>query len=117
MDHPNYTQHGWSGYMMTDEDYALMSETTFTDPPNIGNIYVMPESAATDCDQRKAKAQWVYFKETHDSFKNTKTALKTMSERVINDSYHTSGNTVFMSTGFVALNPYEILQRFCTMYS
>eukprot|EP00978_Attheya_sp_CCMP212_P030011 scaffold108912_cov35-Attheya_sp.AAC.5 len=32
MDHPDYTDHGWTGYMLTIEEYALVSTTSFVPP-------------------------------------------------------------------------------------
>ena len=84
--------------------------------PNVGNVYVITATAVTDRDKQAEKAQWAYFKETHYYFKNTKTALKKMPERIIDESYHTSGNAALTETGFGAMDLYEILQRLCTMH-
>eukprot|EP00978_Attheya_sp_CCMP212_P042402 scaffold257877_cov29-Attheya_sp.AAC.1 len=81
MEHPDHSDHGWTGYMLTIEEYALVSTTPFVPPTDVGQVYVMPQTAITDRDQQAAKAQWDYFKETHDSYKNIKTALKLMFER------------------------------------
>eukprot|EP00978_Attheya_sp_CCMP212_P027416 scaffold91780_cov26-Attheya_sp.AAC.1 len=116
MDHPDYLDHGWTEYMLTIEEYALVSTTPFVPPQDVGNIYVMPQTAITDRDQQAAKAQWDYLKEMHDSFKNIKTALKTMFERVIEASFHTSGNAALMSTGFGTMTPPEIMTRMRRFY-
>eukprot|EP00978_Attheya_sp_CCMP212_P035223 scaffold151845_cov22-Attheya_sp.AAC.1 len=52
----------------------------------------------------------------HDSFKNIKTALKTMFERVVEASFHTSGNAALMSTGFGTMTPPEIMTRMRRLY-
>eukprot|EP00978_Attheya_sp_CCMP212_P027971 scaffold95216_cov68-Attheya_sp.AAC.9 len=45
MEHPDYNDHGWNGYMMlTIEEYALVSTTQFVPPQDVGNIYVMPQT-------------------------------------------------------------------------
>jgi hypothetical protein len=116
MEHPDYTDHGWTGYMLTVEEYALISTTPFVPPTDVGNMYVMPNTAITDRDQQAAKAQWDYYKEIHDSFKNIKTALKKMFERVIDSSFHTSGNAALMSTGFGTMTPPEIMARLRRLY-
>jgi hypothetical protein len=116
MEHTDYTDHGWTGYMLTVEEYALISTTPFVPPTDVGNMYVMPKTAITDRDQQAAKAQWDYYKEIHDSFKNIKTALKKMFERVIDSSFHTSGNAALMSTGFGTMTPPEIMARLRRLY-
>jgi hypothetical protein len=116
MEHPDHTDHGWTGYMLTIEEYALESTTQFVPPQDVGNVYVMPPTAITDRDQRAAKAQWDFFKETHDSFKNIKTALKNMFKCVIDASFHTSGNAALMATGFGTMTPPEIMTRMCHLY-
>eukprot|EP00978_Attheya_sp_CCMP212_P031336 scaffold118072_cov58-Attheya_sp.AAC.1 len=117
MAHPDYTDHGWTGYMMTIEEYALISTTPFVPPTDVGNVYVMPNTAITDRDQQAAKAQWDFLKETHDSFKNIKMALKKMFERVIDSSFHTSGNAILMATGFGTMTPPEIMTHMRWLYS
>eukprot|EP00978_Attheya_sp_CCMP212_P035525 scaffold155026_cov54-Attheya_sp.AAC.3 len=117
MEHPDYTDHGWTGYMITIEEYALISTTPFVPPTDVGSIYVMPNTAITDRDQQAAKAQWDFLKETHDSFKNIKTALKKMFERVIDSSFHTSGNAALMATGFgTTMTPPDIMNRMRWLY-
>ena len=116
MEHPDHTDHGWTGYMLTVEEYALVSTTPFVPPTDVGQVYVMPPNAITDRDQQASKAQWDYFKEAHDSFKNIKTALKLMFERVIDASFHTSGNAALMATGFGTMTPPEIMTRMRRLY-
>ena len=101
---------------MPDEEYAFVSATLLTSPPNVRNVYVKTATVVTDCDQQVANIQWEYFKETHESFNNTKTSLTTMLERVIDEYYHTSGNAALTETWFGSIHPYEILQRLRTMY-
>ena len=43
-------------------------------------------------------------------------ALKSISERVIDKAYHTTGNTGIMGDGFGQLTPFEILQRLRKTY-
>ncbi len=57
MDHPDHSDHGWTGYMLTIEEYALVSTTPFVPPTDVGNMYVMPNTAITYCNQQAAKAQ------------------------------------------------------------
>ena len=116
LDHPDYANHGWTGYMLTPEEYALVSTTPFVPPQDVGNVYVMPPTAITDRDQQAAKAQWDFLKETHNSFKNINAALKTMFERVIDPSFHTSGNAAMMATGFGTMTPPEIMARMRRLY-
>jgi hypothetical protein len=116
MEHTDHTDHGWTGYMLTVEEYALVSTTPFVPPTDVGQVYVMPTTAITDRDQQASKAQWDYFKEEHDSFKNIKTALKLMFERVIDASFHTSGNAALMANGFGNMTPPEIMTRMRRLY-
>eukprot|EP00978_Attheya_sp_CCMP212_P000295 scaffold531_cov30-Attheya_sp.AAC.4 len=117
MEHPDYTDHGWTGYMMTIEEYALISTTPlFVPPTDVSNVYVMLNTAITDRDQQAAKAQWDFLKETHDSFKNIKTALKKMFERVIDSSFHTSGNAALMATDLGTMTPPAIMTQMRRLY-
>ena len=43
-------------------------------------------------------------------------ALRATFERVIDNSYHTTGNTGIMGDGFGKLTPFEILQRLLNTY-
>ena len=43
-------------------------------------------------------------------------ALKATFERVIDNAYHTTGNTGIMGDGFGKLTPFEILQRLLKTY-
>ena len=116
LDHPDHPTDGWSGYLMTREEFALRSASTWQDPEDVGKYFTMPNEAITTGDQSAAKGKWKYKNDLHTSHEVIKMALKATFERVINKAYHTTGTTGLMGDGFGQLNPYEILQKMRVMY-
>ena len=57
LDHPNHPADGWSGYLMTREEYSLQSAIAWQDPEDVGKYFTMPNTAITTCDQSVAKGQ------------------------------------------------------------
>ena len=106
LDHPDHPTDGWSGYLMTREEFALRSASTWQDPKDVGKYFTMPNTAITTGDQSAAKGKWKYKNELHTSHETIKMALNATFERVIDKAYHTTG---LMGDGYGQLNPYEIL--------
>ena len=76
----------------------------------------MPTQAITSGDQEQAKGEYKYKKDISDSYDVLLMALKATFERVIDKTYHTTGNTGIMGDGFRKLTPFEILQRLRKTY-
>ena len=116
LNHPDHPTDGWSGCMLTPEEFALRSILPWTPPEAMGRYFVMPTAAITSGDQEQAKGEYKYKRDLLDTFETINMALKTMFERVIDKAYHTTGNTGIMGNGFGQLTPFEILQRLRTSY-
>ena len=76
----------------------------------------MTTQAITSGDQEQAKGEYKYKKEISDLYDVILMALRATFERVIDNSYHTTGNTGIMGDGFGKLTPFEILQRLRKIY-
>ena len=100
LDHEDHSTDGWSGYLMTPEEFALCSATKWKRPKDVGKYYVMPTSAITMGDQEQSKGEFKYKKEISNSYDVILMALKSTFERVIDKAYHTTGNTGIMGDGF-----------------
>ena len=100
LDHADQPTDGWSGYLMTKEEFALRSTTTWTNPEVVGKLFVIPITAISTGHQEQAKGEYKYKKEISDSYDVILTALKAKFERVIDKEYHTTRNTGIMGDGF-----------------
>ena len=67
LDHENHPTDGWSGYLMTPEEFALRSATVWKQPEDVRKYYVMPTSAITMGDQEQSKGEFKYKKEISNS--------------------------------------------------
>ena len=116
LDHPDYPTDGWSGCLMTREEFALRNATPWTAPDVVGKYFVMPSTAITTTDQEQAKGEYKYKRDLLDSYEVILMALKATFERVIDEAYHTTVNTGLMGDGFGQLTPHEILQKIRQSY-
>ena len=116
LDHADHPTDGWSGYLMTPEEFSLRSATAWTHPEDVGKFFVVPITAISTGHQEQAKREYKYKKEISDSYDVIVMALKATFERVIDKAYHTTGNTGIMGEGFGQLSPFDILQRLCKTY-
>ena len=52
VDHPIYSNDGYSGYMMAVQAFRLFNTVLWKDPINVGTLFKVPETAITDTDQK-----------------------------------------------------------------
>ena len=116
LDNADHPTDGWAGYLITKEEFAFRSTTSWAGPDIVGKYFVMPMRAITSGDQEQAKGEYKYKKEISDSYDVILMALKAIFERVIDKAYHTTGNTGIMGDGFGQLTSFEILQRLQKIY-
>ena len=110
LDHADQLTNAWAGYLMTKEEFALRSTTSWTGPEIVGKYLVMPTGAIISGDQEQAKGEYKSKKEISDSYDVILMAIKSTFERVIDKVYHTTGNTSIMGDGFGQLTSFDILQ-------
>ena len=55
LDHADHPTDGWSGYLMTPEEFALCSATAWTHPEDVGKFFVIPITAISMGHQEQAK--------------------------------------------------------------
>ena len=66
LDHADHPTDGWSGYLMTPEEFALRSATAWTHPEDVGKFFVIPITAISSGHQEQAKGEYKYKKEISD---------------------------------------------------
>ena len=66
LDHADHPSDGWSGYLMTPEEFALHSATTWTHTEDVGKFFVIPITAIILGHQEQAKGEYKYKKEISD---------------------------------------------------
>jgi hypothetical protein len=113
--HTDHPTHGHSGYIMSKEEYALVSPYRWRDPVDVGKYFVIPVTAITETEQRTEDKIWQVQKSKHDAFVNLVTALTTILEEVFDVAFH-SGGTALAERGFGIAKPPEILARFQQNY-
>ena len=79
--------------------YALYTRTLWRDPPDVGEYFEIPTIAITDTEQKTTENWWKANKSLHDNFKNVRTALILLFERIIDEAYH-SGGTALLTKRF-----------------
>ena len=62
-DHPT---DGWSGCLMTPEEFALRSATAWTHPEDVEEFFVIPITAVSTGHQEQANGEFKYKKEISD---------------------------------------------------
>ena len=83
LDHADHPMDGWSGYLMTPEEFALRSATAWTHPEDVGKFFVIPITDISLGHQEQAKGEYKYMKQISDSYDIIVMALKAKFERVI----------------------------------
>jgi hypothetical protein len=113
--HTDHPKHGYSGYIMSKEEYALVSRYPWTDQPDVGEYFMIPVTAITETEQRTEDKIWQVQKSKRDTFVNLITALTTILEDSFDVAFH-SGGTALAERGFGTDTPPEILSRFQQNY-
>ena len=62
LDHADHPTDGWSGYLMTPEEFSLRSATTWTHPEDVGNFFIIPITDISTGHQEQAKGEYKYKK-------------------------------------------------------
>ena len=57
LDHADHPTDGWSGYLMTPEEFALRSATTWTNPEDVEKFFFIPITAISTGHQEQAKGE------------------------------------------------------------
>ena len=98
--------------------YALYTRTLWRDPPDVGEYFEIPTIAITDTEQKTAENRWKANKSLRDNFKNVRTALILLFERIIDEAYHSGGTGVagLARRGFGNDEPPDILSRLKRLY-
>ena len=100
----------YSGYIMYQPEYALLSTKEWIDAPDVGAFFDIPASAFTDTKQCIAKKRWKTEKDRRDMLDNVETNLITILENDIEKLYHTGG-TIMGATGFGTITAPQIIAR------
>jgi hypothetical protein len=113
--HTDHPTHGYSGYLMSTEEYALVSPYPWSDQADVGEYFVIPVTAITETEQRTEDKIWQVKKSKRETFTNMVTALTTILEDAFDVAFH-SGGTALAERGFGTATPPEILSRFQQNY-
>jgi hypothetical protein len=116
--HPVHPNFGFAGYMMAPEAFALYSQTGWKDPPDVGEYFQIPSTAITETEQKSEENRWKANKNLRDTFKNIRTALILLFERIIDEAYHSGGTQVagLGRRGFGNDEPPDIIARLKRLY-
>ena len=55
LDHADHPTDGWSGYLMTPEEFALRSATAWKNPEDEGKFFIIPITAISSGHQEQAR--------------------------------------------------------------
>jgi hypothetical protein len=102
--HTDHPTHGYSGYIMSMEEYALVSPYPWQDPRDIGKYFMIPITAITETEQRTEDKIWQVQKTKRELFVNLITALTTILEDAFDVAFHL-GNTALAERGFGTATP------------
>ena len=81
--HPIHSNDGYADYMLSAVAHAFFSTAAWRDRVNVGELFVVLETAITNTEQKTHKWMWQAIKDLQDNFNNVQTALKTIFERII----------------------------------
>ena len=90
IDHHEYPNDGFSGYMMSPCAFRLYSNLPWIDPASPGQYFVKPALATSDGDIAVAKSEWEAKKAHYDTFRHVVTALREVFETIIDPAYHSA---------------------------
>jgi hypothetical protein len=113
--HTDHPTHGYSGYIMSKEEHALVSAFTWQDQRDVGKYFIIPVTAITETEQRTEDKIWQVQKGKRESFVNLVSALTTILEDAFDVAFH-SGGTALAKRGFGTATPPEVLARFQKNY-
>ena len=119
LEHPDYPDQGYAGYMMTAPAFALLSARAWAEPLDVGEFFIVPAHAITKTAQRSEEHLWRFSKDQRGNFKNVRSGVKSMFERCINTAFHTGGTgagTGLAQRGFGTMTPPEILTHLKSLY-
>ena len=119
LSHPEHTDEGWSFYMVPSEGFALYYTEPWEDPPDIGEYFIVLETAITDTNQNLVEQRWQARKYMRDTWHNFRTSLNNTFERVIDPAFQTGGTKVtagLARQGFGNKDPLAIITRLCQLY-
>ena len=106
-DHPT---NGHSGYIMSRQEYALLSTKEWTNAPDVGSFFEIPANSFTETEHRIGEKRWQVTKDQRDNLEKVELTLVTILEGVINTAYHT-GATEMGAMGFGPLTVPQIISR------
>ena len=101
---------------MQERAYALLTQEPWTDPPDVGMFFTVPDDAITETDQRSREREWTFWKEMRDTLLNVEMCLRTTLERCIDKHYHSSTSGGMGQRGFGNDQPRDIIKRLMTLY-
>ena len=94
-DHPT---NGHSGYIMSRQEYALLSTKEWTNAPAVGSFFDIPANSFTNTEKIIGEKKWQVTKDQRDTLENVELTLVAILECATDKEYHT-GDTVMGSTG------------------
>jgi hypothetical protein len=117
LDNKDYPDTGYAGYMMPPQYFRLFSPVVWTDPPDVGESFVLPRTLVTETDQKTAYNKWTADATKYETFRAVRGALKDLFERVIDEAFHSSATATSMGLrGFGNDKPPDILLRLQRLY-
>ena len=106
-EHPT---NGHSRYIMSRQEYALLSTKEWTNAPDVGSFFEIPANSLTKTEQRIGEKRWQVTKDQQDTLENVDLKLIAILGGAIGTSYHT-GATAMGATGFGPLTAQQIISR------
>ena len=104
-DHPT---NGHSGFIMSRQEYSLLSTKEWTNAPDVGSFFEIPANSFTDIEQRIREKRWQVTKDQQYTLENVELTLVAIFECAIDTAYHTRA-TVMGVSGFGPLTAPQII--------
>ena len=101
-------------YLLTNAEQSLIYNIFFSLPKRIGRYFLIPGGAFTDTSQKMSQAQWEAEKNLEENFDTVCTTLTQISDRIINDAYHTDATSMGQQ-GFGSFTTKAILEKLLRM--
>ena len=99
IENDNHPTNGHSGYIMSWQEYSLLSTKEWTIPPDVGSFFEIPANSFTEKEQIIGEKRWQVTKDQRDTQENVDLTLITILKGVIDTAYH-MGSTAMGTTGF-----------------